>query len=155
MLYRPVLCLVHTSRYIIEEGCHWIFSLLPHEIFCWVLQLFCFYTFCFSNISSSSSVNCSSFMSSWLLIIFYRFIIDFRRRSSRILKWSFHFWRLSSWLVASILLSMWFSILLTAFTRRHDNSDCLSSTKYLILIIWLKMYSSRSFWQMLILAEFS
>ena len=65
---------------------------------------------------------------------------------SRYLKCSFHFCIRSSWLVAfSSALEMLF-LLLTSFTVCHAVQGCLSSTEFLILLIWPWMYSICSFW---------
>ena len=74
---------------------------------------------------------------------------------SRLLKYSFHFWNFSSWLTAfSFTLEVLF-LQLTSFTVCHTIRDCLSSTKFLILLIWNWKYSFCSFWYVFVLSELS
>ena len=104
-----------------------------------------------STESSSSCVNYSSLMSSWLLIIFViGSCLIFGGFLSKFLKYGFHMCIHSSWLAAfSLTLSVLF-LLLTLFTVCHAILDCLSSTESLILWIWFCMYSFCSFTYMLV-----
>ena len=69
---------------------------------------------------------------------------------SRFLKFSFHMFIGSSWLAAvSLALEMLF-LSLTSFTVCHAIRDCLSSTEFLILLIWSWIYSICSFWYVII-----
>ena len=99
----------------------------------------------------SSWINCSSLMSSWLLIIFMIGLSvtlgDFPRRY---VKCSFYMCICSFWLAAFSLALEELFLLLTSFTVRHAIWDCLSSTEFLILLIWPWMYSICSFWYALI-----
>ena len=69
--------------------------------------------------------------------------------SSRFLKCSFHFCSLSSWLVAFSFALKMLLLLFNSFTAYHIYRNCLSSTESLILLIWLWMHSSCSFWYVL------
>ena len=96
--------------------------------------------------SSFSSILSLSLMSSWLWIVLsVRLSRISRVFPSRFLKCSFHFKSLFSWLTAftfalEVLFYSFFS-----FTFWHANCDCLSSTEFLILLMWPWMYSSFSF----------
>ena len=104
-----------------------------------------------STESSSSCVNCLSFMFSWLLMIFVIFSwVVFGSFPSKFLKCCFHRCIQSSWLVAFSLAFAVLFLLLTSFTVCHAILDCLSSTEYLILLIWFCMYSVFSFRYMLV-----
>ena len=73
---------------------------------------------------------------------FGRFSSDFRKVLKRFLECSFHLERLSSWLAAfSFALEVLF-LPLTSFTVYPANHDCLSSSEFLILLIWYWMYSN-------------
>ena len=100
---------------------------------------------------SSSYINCSSLMSSWLLIIFViGSCLTFGGFPSKPLKCCFHRCICSSWLAAfSLALAVLF-FLLTSITICHTILDCLSSTKPLILLIWFCMYWVSSFRYMLV-----
>ena len=114
------------------------------------VKVYNFSAFNFFN-SSSSSVNCPSLISSWLLLfICFLFVFFFLFFSvalsvisggfpSRLLKCSFHFCNLSSWLAAFRFLS------LTSFSACHSNRYFLSTTEFLISLIWLWMYSCCTF----------
>ena len=96
----------------------------------------------FSTILSSSSVNCPSLKSSWQLIIFIRGLsVMFGEFPSRYLECSFHIHILSSWLVAfSFALEVCF-LWFPSFSVCHVIRNYLSSTKFLILLIWPWIYS--------------
>ena len=57
-------------------------------------------------------------------------------------------------LLKSSLLSWQLLVLPTSFTVCHTNSDCLSPTEFLILLIWPWVYSGCSFWCVLVLSGF-
>ena len=101
---------------------------------------------------SSSWVNCPSLTSSWLSIIFVIVLsVTLGDFLSRFLKYSFHICICSSWLAAfSFSLEEPF-LLITSFTVCHAIHDCLSSTKFLILLIWSWMCSFCSCWYVLVL----
>ena len=61
------------------------------------------------------------------------------------MKFSFHFWRLSSWLEAFSFAFKVLSLLLTSFIL----CDYLFFTKFLILLICPSIYSNYSFWAFL------
>ena len=84
--------------------------------------------------TSASSVNCPSLISSWLSIIFWKVCLkNIGWFQSRFLKFFFHWWSLSSWLVAfSFALEVLF-LLITLFTVWYAIQDCLSSKELLIL----------------------
>ena len=95
---------------------------------------------------SSSCVNCPSLMSNWLLIIFViGSCINFGGFLSKFSKCCSHWCNHSSWLVAFSLAFIVLFLLLTLFTVCHAIRDCLSSTEFLILLIWFYMYSVCSF----------
>ena len=104
------------------------------------LAAFLFLIFVFTM--SSSCINCPS----WLLIIFMIGLsVTLGYFPSKFLKCSFHKCLHSFWLAAfSFALEVLF-LLLTSFTVCHTIQDCLSSTKFLILLIWSWMYSVCSF----------
>ena len=92
--------------------------------------------------SSFSCINCPSLMSSWLLIIsMIGSSVTFRGFPSKFLKCCFYRCIHSSWLAAFSLALAVFFLLLTLFTVCHAIQDCLSSTEFLILLIWFWMYS--------------
>ena len=104
-----------------------------------------------STTSSSSWVNCPSLMSNRLLIIFVRSLsVTFGEFPNRFLKCSFHMWIRSFWLSAFSIAFKVLFFLFTLFTVCHAIRDCLSSTEFLILLIWLWMYSICSFLYLLI-----
>ena len=107
------------------------------KVFCGHLKLLIFV----SIMLSSSSVSCSSLMSSWLSIIF---VIDLsvtlEENPSRFLKCSFHFCIRSSWLTACSFGIKVLFFLLISFTVCQVIRDCLSSTEFLISLIWPWMY---------------
>ena len=84
----------------------------------------------------------SSLISNWLLIIF----VTFGEFSNRFLKCSFHIYICSSWLAAFDFALEVLFILLTSFTVCHAIRDCLSFTKFLILLSWPWIYSIWGFW---------
>ena len=99
-----------------------------------------------STTLSSFWVNCPSLMSSWLLIIFLMGIsVTLEEFPSRSLKCCFHKCISSSWQAAFSLALEVLSLLLTSSTVCHNIRDCLSSTKFLILVIRPWMYSICSF----------
>ena len=65
-----------------------------------------------------------------------RFVPNFLRFPCRFWKCSFHFSSFSCWLAAFSFALKVFFLPLTSFTVCHANYDCLSSTKFLILLIW-------------------
>ena len=95
----------------------------------------------------SSWVNSPNFMSCWLLIIFVIGLFVTLDFPNIYLKCSFHRC-IRSWLVAfSLALEVLF-FLLTSFTVCHAIRECLSflsSTGFLILLIWPWIYSIFSF----------
>ena len=100
--------------------------------------------------SSSSCVNCPSWMSNCLLIILViSSCITFRGFPSKFLKCCFHKCIRFSWLVAFSLAFAVLFLLLTLFTVCHGILDCISSTKSQILLIWFCMNSVCSFRYML------
>ena len=108
------------------------------------------------NFFSSSSINCPSVMSSWLLLIFFhRFVCDFRKVSKQILKIFFSLLKFSSWLSTFSFSFELLFLMLNSSTAYHDNHDCQSSTMFLILFIWPWNYSSFSFWYGLVLSGHS
>ena len=85
-------------------------------------------------------------MSSWLLIIFLLGLsVTLGYFPSKFLKCSFHTCICSSWLAAFSLAMEVLFLLLTRFTIYHTIWDCLSLTEFLILLIWLWMFSICSF----------
>ena len=95
-----------------------------------------------SAMSSSSCVNYPSLISHNFRD---RFISYFRGFPSKVLKCSSHMCIHSSWLVAfSLALGMFF-LILTSFTACHAIRNCLSSSEFLIFLIWFWMYSICSF----------
>ena len=103
-----------------------------------------------STESSTSCINCPSLMSNCLLIILMiGSCITFGGFLSKFLKCCFHSWFCSSWLVAFSLAFAVLFLLLTSFTVCHAILDCLSSTEFLILLIWFCMYSVCPFRYML------
>ena len=89
-----------------------------------------------STVSSSSSVNCPSFTSSWQLLIFWEVYRWFQERFQADFRNTFlnsEVFLLGQNLLG--LVSMCFFFLLTPFTVCHNMDDCLSSTKFLILSI--------------------
>ena len=90
-------------------------------------------------------------MSNWLLIIFViGSCVTFRGFPSKLSKCCLHRCIRSSWLVAFSLAFAVLFLLLTLFTICHAILECLSSTEFLILLIWFCMYSICSFWYMLV-----
>ena len=84
--------------------------------------------------SSSSCTNCSSLMSSWLLIIFViGLCVSFRGFPCKFSKCCFHRCIRSSWLVTFCLAFAMLFLLLTSFTICHTILDSLSPTESLIL----------------------
>ena len=78
-------------------------------------------------------IHCLSLISSLLLIIFMIGLsVSIRGFPSKFLKYSFHKCILSSWLVVFNLVLGG----LISFTVCHAIQYCLSSTKFLILLIW-------------------
>ena len=69
---------------------------------------------------------------------------------TRFLKCSFHMFIRSSWLIAVSLALEVFFLLLSSFTVCHATWDSLSSTKFLILLMWPWMYYVCFFWYVLI-----
>ena len=97
-----------------------------------------------------------------LIVLFFQYCIRFflhsqiLERFPRIfLKCSLHFWSLSSWQTAlSFALKVLF-LPFTLFTVCHAIHNCLSSSKFLILLIWPWIYSACSFWHILVLSGHS
>ena len=88
---------------------------------------------------SSPLVNCLGLMSCWLLI-FISLSVTLGNFPNRFLKCSFHMCILSFWLAAfSLVLEVLF-LLLTSFTLCHSKQDCLSSTEFLILVVFSWCY---------------
>ena len=100
-----------------------------------------------SSTLSSSWVNCLSLMSSWLLIIFVIGLsITLGEFPRRFMKCSFPMCNRSSCLATfSLALEVLF-LLLTFFTICLAIRDCITSTEFLILLIWHWMYFICSFW---------
>ena len=98
----------------------------------------------FSTASSSSSINSPNLMSSWSLIIYS---VSLSADSWNVLFINEVF--LLGW-----QLSKYFFLPLTSFTIFHAIHDCLSSTEFLILLIWPWMYSTCCFWYVLVLSGF-
>ena len=95
---------------------------------------------------SSSCVNCPSLRSNWLIIIFViGSCVTFAGVPSKFSKCCFHRCIRSSWLVAFSLAFAVLFLLLSSFTVCYAILDCLSSTEFLILLIWYFMYSICSF----------
>ena len=85
-------------------------------------------------------------MSNCLLITFViNSSITFKGFPSKFLKCHFHRCIRSSWLATFSLALATLFLLLTSFTICHAILDCLSSTEFLILLIWFWMYSVCSF----------
>ena len=99
-----------------------------------------------STTSCSSCVNCPSLMSSRLQMIFViGSSVTLGDFPSRFLKCCFNRYIRSSWLEAFCLALVMLFLLLTSFNVCHAILDCLSSTDFLILLIWSWMYSVCSF----------
>ena len=95
-----------------------------------------------STESSSSCVNCPSFMSNCLLVILViGSCVTFGGFPSKFSKYCFHSCIRSYWLVAFSLAFTELLLLLISFTVCHAILDCLSS----IELIWFCMYSVYSF----------
>ena len=106
----------------------------------------------FGTALSLSAVMCPSLMSYWMLIISsVSLSVNSEKFPRLILDVSFHFWNLFDF---SLDLEVLF-LTLTLFTVFHANWDCLSSTVFLILLIWLCRYPSCSFWFVIVLSGFS
>ena len=104
----------------------------------------------FLSTESNSCVNCPSFMSNWLLIIFViGSCVTFGGFSSKFSKCCFHTCIRSSWLVVFSLAFVMLFLLLTSFIVYYAILDCLSSIESLILLTWFCMYSVCSFRYML------
>ena len=89
---------------------------------------------------SSSSVNCPSLISNWLLIILMiGLCVFFGGFPSKFSKCCFHRCIRSSWLVAFSLAFAVLLFLLTSFIVCQAILDYLSSTESLILLIWFCM----------------
>ena len=84
------------------------------------------------------------------LSLMVRLIANFRGFPSRCLNYSFHLWRLSSWLAAFTLALKVFFVSLISFTNCYVICDCLFSTQFRILLIWIWMYCSNYFCYVLI-----
>ena len=85
-----------------------------------------------------------------ILYIIYKISVTLGDFPSRFFKHSFHMCIRSSWQAAfSLALDVLF-LLLTSFTVCDAVWSCLSSTEFLILLIWPWMYSICSFWYALI-----
>ena len=98
------------------------------------------------NESSSSCVNCPKSMSYRLLIIFpIASCVSFRGFPCKFSKCFFHSCIRSSWLVDSSLALAVLFLLFTSFSVCHAILECLSSSDFLILSIWFRMYSACSF----------
>ena len=119
------------------------------SILVWVFhqaRLLSYFNFFLCTKSFSSCVNCPNLMSSWLLITFMIGpSVTFGRFPSEFSKCCFHRCIRSSRLVAFSLSFAVLFLLLTSFTVCHAILDCLSSTVFLILLIWFCMYSVCSF----------
>ena len=107
---------------------------------------FCSYTL------TSSWVNCHCLMFWWFLIFEIDLFVTTWNFPSRFLKSSFHICIHSSWLAAFSLALEMLLLILTSLTVCHVNWDCLSSTEFLILLIWFWLYSICSFWYALIIS---
>ena len=110
----------------------------------------------FSTTSCSSSKNYPNLMSSWLLIIFWiNLSVTSEGFTNRFLKCFFHFCiYLFGWQFFCFAFEVLF-LPFTLFTVCHTNHDCLSSTKFLILLIFSQMYCSCSFLYVLVLTGLS
>ena len=94
----------------------------------------------FVRTTSSSCVNCSSLISSWLSIIFLiGSSVTLGDFLNKFLKCSFHKC-ICSWLVAFSFALWVLFLLLTSFMVCHTIRDCLISTKWWILLIWSWVY---------------
>ena len=85
-------------------------------------------------------------MSSGFLIFVIGLSVSLGDFPNRSLKCSFYMCIRSFWLAAFSLALGVFFLLLTLFTVCHAFRDCLSSTKFLIVLIRPWMYSIYSFW---------
>ena len=95
--------------------------------------------------SRSSCVNCPSLRSSWSLMIFViGSFVTLKGSPRRFVKWSLHECICSYLAAFSLTLEVLF-LLLTSYTVCHAIRYCLSSTEFLILLIWSWMYSVCSF----------
>ena len=100
-----------------------------------------------STESSCWWVNCPSFVSSWLLIIFeIGSSVFFGGFPSQFFKCCFHRCIRSSWLAAFSLALAVIFLRLKPFTVCHTILDCIASTMSLILLIRFCMHSVYSFW---------
>ena len=98
-----------------------------------------------SSTLSSSSVNCQSWMSSWLLIIFMIGLsMTLGEFPSRFWKCSIHIWIHFSWMAAFSFAFEVLFLLLTLFSAFHAIYDC---SIFYILLIW-----HCSFWYVLVLS---
>ena len=79
-----------------------------------------------SIMSSFSSINCPSLISSWSLISFYRFISDFRGVSKQILEMFFHF---------CIFLLGWQFLLLLSRCSSFHSLHLLSAMLFMIIYL--------------------
>ena len=103
-----------------------------------------------SSESSSSCVKCLSFMSICLrIILVIGSYVTFGGFPSKFSKGSFYNYIRSCLLVAFSLVFAGLFLLPPLFTVCHAILDCLSSTKSLILLIWICMYFVCSFRYML------
>ena len=131
-------CSGYIRRCSIEAVSHWISLPSIHlGVFHRDRQLFCFLISA-SSTWTSSWVKYPSFILSWLLIIFMIGLpVTLGEFPNRFFKCSLFVCIRSSWLAA---LNVFF-LPLTSFTVGHAIRDCLSSTEFLILLIWARMYS--------------
>ena len=102
-----------------------------------------------STTSNSSWVNCPCLMSSLLIIFVIVLSVTLGNFPSRFLKCSFHMCICSRLAAFSFALEV-LVLLFTSFTVCHTIWDCLSSTEFVILLIWPWMYSICSFWYALV-----
>ena len=95
------------------------------------------------NASNCASINCPSLMSSWPLMWFFIVLSGITGGFHWRLKCSFHLLSLSSWLGALTFAFEVLLFLLTSFLFCHDIFERLSSTTFLISLIWPWIYSNR------------
>ena len=115
------------SRYLL-----WITFFTPLASF-----VFCY---CYTDFDFISNL-CFGYFS------FNNLLLDY---NCRFLKCSFHFWSLSSWLVAFNFALEALYLLLILFTVCSAIFDGLSSQEFLILLVWPWLYYNCSFWYLFV-----
>ena len=143
-----MVCLQTTSNnrrnYVVKFSCLPYFR--GHSIETYSFSVFVVFSSLFFNTASSStSINCDSVMSCWPLITFWIvFSVILEWFPCRFLKCSFHFWILSSWLAALLLLPK-----CSPSRLLHLLSIVVFASVYL-QPNWPWMYPNCSFWYVLV-----